>query len=55
MDLLVRNGFPVVSFRHARTVEEAVRAAREIGFPVAVKLNSLDVTHKSDVGGSFST
>ncbi len=51
MELLGRNGFPVVSFRHARTVEEAVRAAREIGFPVAVKLNSLDVTHKSDVGG----
>jgi len=51
MELLVRNGFPMVSFRHAGTVEEAVSAAREIGFPVAVKMNSLDVTHKSDVGG----
>ncbi len=51
MELLARNGFPVVSFRHAGTVEEAVAAAREIGFPVAVKLNSPDVTHKSDVGG----
>jgi acetyltransferase len=51
MELLARNGFPVVSFRHAGTVEGAVAAAREIGFPVAVKLNSPDVTHKSDVGG----
>jgi acetyltransferase len=51
MELLVRNGFPVVSFRNAGTIEEAVSAAREIGFPVAVKMNSPDVTHKSDVGG----
>jgi acyl-CoA synthetase (NDP forming) len=51
MDLLARSGFPVVAFRHAGTAEEAARAAREIGFPVAVKVNSIDVTHKSDVGG----
>jgi acetyltransferase len=51
MEFLARNGFPVVSFRQAGTAEEAVSAAREIGFPVAVKMNSLDVTHKSDVGG----
>jgi acetyltransferase len=51
MELLARGGFPVVAFRHAETAEEAVRAAREIGFPVAVKVNSVDVTHKSDVGG----
>ncbi len=51
MDLLARNGFPVVPFQRAGTAEEAVAAARQIGFPVAVKMNSLDVTHKSDVGG----
>ncbi len=51
MELLARNGFPVVASRQSGTVEEAVTAAREIGFPVAVKLNSRDVTHKSDVGG----
>ncbi len=51
MDLLSRNGFPVVAFRQAGTVGEAVSAARDIGFPVAVKINALGVTHKSDVGG----
>jgi len=33
--------------------DEAVAAARGIGFPVAVKMNSPDVTHKSDAGGVF--
>ena len=48
---LVREGLPVVSSRPAANEEEAVRAAGEIGYPVAVKMNSADVTHKSDVGG----
>jgi len=51
MSFLVREGLPVVSSRHAGSEEEAVRTAGEIGYPVAVKMNSLDVTHKSDVGG----
>ncbi|HZW37205.1 MAG: acetate--CoA ligase family protein, partial [Deltaproteobacteria bacterium] len=51
MRLLSESGFPVVPFRHADNEEEAVFAARSIGYPVAVKLNSPDVTHKSDIGG----
>lgn len=42
---------PVVRTRNADTVEEAVKAASEIGFPVVLKINSPQVTHKSDVGG----
>ncbi len=51
MDLLARAGIPVVATRSAAGEVEAVAAADEIGYPVAVKMNSPDVTHKSDVGG----
>ena len=44
-------GMSLVETRAASTVDEAVAAARGIGFPVAVKILSPDVMHKSDVGG----
>ncbi|MDB5771554.1 MAG: family N-acetyltransferase [Burkholderia sp.] len=49
--VLAAYGIPVVQSRTARTVEEAVQVAREIGFPVALKILSPDVIHKTDVGG----
>jgi len=49
--ILEAYGIPVVPTRAAATPEDAVRAAREIGFPVAVKILSPDVAQKSDVGG----
>lgn len=44
-------GIPVVETRLAATEDEAVSAAQAIGFPVVLKLNSLTITHKTDVGG----
>ena len=40
---------PAIEF--ARTADEAAAAATRLGFPVAVKLASDTITHKSDVGG----
>ena len=44
-------GIPTVDTAIAKSSAEAVAAAREIGFPVAVKLYSKTITHKTDVGG----
>jgi acetyl coenzyme A synthetase (ADP forming)-like protein len=35
----------------ARNLDKAVRAAGEVGYPVAMKIVSRDVVHKSDAGG----
>jgi acetyltransferase len=49
--LLASYGIPIVETRLALTEQEAVTAAAEIGYPVVVKLHSLTITHKTDVGG----
>lgn len=43
--------FPVLPFRWAHDENEAVQAAKEIGYPVVMKIVSPDVHHKVDVGG----
>ncbi len=35
----------------AQTTDQAVELARQAGFPVALKIDSPDIPHKSDVGG----
>ena len=49
--VLTALGLPVVPSGVCRTAEDAARCAGEIGFPVAVKLASRAIVHKSDVGG----
>jgi acetyltransferase len=49
--LLNLYGIPTVDTRVARSPAEAGLIARAIGFPVALKLHSETVTHKTDVGG----
>lgn len=45
--------FPVPRSKAVKDVAGAIDAAREIGFPVALKLISPDIMHKSDAGGVF--
>ncbi len=50
-ELLRAYGFPVLKHRLAKTEEEALLAAHEIGYPVVLKIVSPDIAHKVDVGG----
>jgi len=49
--MLKAAGIPVVETRFARTMKEAVAISKEFGFPVALKVMSAEVIHKSDAGG----
>ncbi|OJY47025.1 MAG: hypothetical protein BGP08_03190 [Rhizobiales bacterium 64-17] len=44
-------GLPVTMETVAGDADAAVAAAQKIGFPVAVKVSSAQIAHKSDVGG----
>lgn len=49
--LLEERGIPVPDFAVVSDPSEAESAAREIGFPVVMKIVSPDIQHKSDVDG----
>ncbi len=49
--LLKAYGIPVSKEEIAQTAAEAVKIARQIGFPVVAKVVSADILHKSDIGG----
>jgi acyl-CoA synthetase (NDP forming) len=51
MAWLTENGIPAPEFRFAENPEQAVRGCRELGYPVAMKVVSPQILHKSDVGG----
>lgn len=48
---LAQQGVPVIPAHLVNSADEAVAAAREIGFPVVLKIASPDILHKSDIGG----
>lgn len=51
MQWLAACGIPTAPHGLARDADEAARIADTIGYPVAIKLCSPDILHKSDVGG----
>jgi acetyltransferase len=50
-ELLACYNIPTVVTKVAKTEAQAVKLAREIGFPTVLKLYSETITHKTDVGG----
>ena len=50
-ELLAAFGIPIIRGRPAYSAAEAVQVAEAIGFPVAMKILSPDISHKTDVGG----
>lgn len=49
--LLACYGIPIAETHHVATPEEAARCAQQLACPVALKIDSQDIVHKSDVGG----
>ncbi len=49
--ILAAYGIPVVDTRMAHAVSELAPVAEALGYPVALKILSPDISHKSDVGG----
>jgi len=50
-EILESYGIPVARWGKAKNIEEAVSLAEKIGYPVAMKVLSPDIIHKSDAGG----
>ena len=48
--VVARYGVPITREAVATTADDAISAARAIGFPVALKVSSKDIPHKSDAG-----
>lgn len=44
-------GIPTTDSKVARDVAEVVAFAAELGYPLAMKISSPDISHKSDIGG----
>lgn len=49
--ILAAHGIPVTREILAKNAQEAKKAAQKIGYPVAMKVQSHDILHKTDAGG----
>ncbi|MGQ4910929.1 MAG: acetate--CoA ligase family protein [Candidatus Thorarchaeota archaeon] len=50
-DIMASYGIPIPAYGTAVNADEAVEKAKEIGYPVVLKILSKDILHKSDAGG----
>ena len=49
--VLSKYGIPVNETLHAKTKDEAISMANDLGYPIVLKICSTVITHKSDIGG----
>jgi acyl-CoA synthetase (NDP forming) len=50
-ELLIESGISCTDTRLATTKDAAVKLSEQFGYPVVLKVSSVDITHKSDAGG----
>tara|TARA_Y100000310_G_scaffold334233_1_gene413519 strand:- start:49292 stop:49921 length:630 start_codon:yes stop_codon:yes gene_type:complete len=48
---LEQQGFPIVDRELVKTSKQALEVAEDIGYPIAMKVYSPHILHKSDIGG----
>jgi succinyl-CoA synthetase beta subunit len=51
LEVLNAYNFPTLKSKIAKTADECVETAESIGYPVAMKIVSPDIVHKTEVGG----
>jgi len=51
LDILKAYGVPTIGTALTETLEETIREAENIGYPLVMKIVSPQISHKSDVGG----
>ena len=51
LDVFKHYNFPITPFKLATSPDEAAAAAKEMGFPVVLKIVGPTILHKTDVGG----
>lgn len=49
--VLEKHGFKLLPYRLAVSEDDAAKAAAKMGYPIALKIVSPEITHKTDVGG----
>lgn len=49
--LLEKNGFKLIPYKIAKNQEEAIEGAIKLKFPIAMKIISEEIEHKTDFGG----
>src|SRR5665811_1440766 len=50
-ELLKEYGIPVPDFKLIKSEDEIIGLAKEINFPIVMKIVSPDIIHKTDAGG----